>query len=254
MDDDVGANRAGREVPPDIEETWAELRCAYYRERVAEEGSADDYVGLVRAMLQLHGMGVNDALEEAFGVLCDAVDRHPRSVSAWEHVAYVSSVTRRSEEMANALAVLERLDPTSRVLAAAGELRADDSRQWAHDAHERQWNLLDEAGSGDADTRAAAVAELERWARSFPANSTYAVNYALGLLAADQPAESQRVALAAWAIEDGSFADAYNVSLVLRETGAQDEGRAILMTAMERASSDQERQLVAEAVAEDGPG
>ncbi len=252
MNDATTADAAGRRSPPDGEQAWSVLRADYYRERVSQQGNSDDYVGLARALLNLHGQGAYGALEEAYESLRVATARHPRSVGCWEHLIMVSAVTGRSTVMSDALATLERLDPSSRAVALAREQRADDARQWADHVQATQQRLLDRAGSGDRAAAEAAVAELERWTRAFPANSMYAVNHALGLWSARRPAEAQRAARAAWGIEDGTFADAYNIGLVLRHAGAVDEGAALLQVALQRAASEQERQLVARATLDQG--
>src|SRR3712207_4853939 len=96
------------------EETWAYLRADFLRERVQQQGSADDYVALVRALLRLHRMGSPRAVDLAASFLDQAAERHPRSVAVWEHIALVSSMTARDDRMAEALSVISQLDPSSR--------------------------------------------------------------------------------------------------------------------------------------------
>ena len=107
----------------------------------------------------------------------------------------------------------------------------------------RQRQLLEQASAEASDVSDAALRELRRWARSYPRNSTYTINYALGLLSQSHIDDAASMAQHAMTIEDGSFADAYNIGLVLWLTGRYDEGRAMLTRALARAGSAAERDL-----------
>jgi hypothetical protein len=74
----------------------------------------------------------------------------------------------------------------------------------------------------------------------------YAVNLALALMSAGRRERACDAARAGWAVEDGSFADAYNVALVLTHCGEPDAARTIGSIAVTRAGSDEERALVSE--------
>lgn len=233
----------------DKEHTWLRLRVAYWRERVVAQGEDEDYVGLARALMQVHSQGTMDTLEETHELLREAAARHPRSLAVFEHSALVASLTGRSAELNDALATIERLDPMSEVLSIVDRITPESSREWADHVAATQAQLLEQAGSRDEHTADIAVRELARWARSFPADSTYAVNHALGLVARGRNAEAQQAALVAIRIEDGSFADACNIGQVLCHTGAREQGLAMLHSALERAVSDEERHLVADILA-----
>jgi hypothetical protein len=197
-------------------------------------------------------MGTMNALEETYELLCAASARHKRSVAVLEHLALVASLTGRSEELDRVLKAIEDVDPTSSVLAIAESTTPESSRRWAEDVSATQAHLLRQAGGSDAAASAAAVGELERWTRSFPANSTYAVNHALGLLSSGRVAEAERAALAALRIEDGTFADAFNIGQVLCHTASRPQGVDLLRSALLRATSAEEQRLAAEALARTG--
>jgi len=234
------------ESPDNLAMEWARLRTDYLRERVAQSGSPEDHVALARALLQLHSTGVPGALDEAVEVLDLAAARHPRSVAVWEYVAFVSTVSGRLERQAKAYSVLEQLDPGSQMLALASSISEEDEDEWASQAWETQRVLLDQVLEGDEAQVEAALSELERWARFSPTNSMYAVNLALALMSAGRRERACDAARAGWAVEDGSFADAYNVALVLTHCGEPDAARTIGSIAVTRAGSDEERALVSE--------
>lgn len=231
------------------ERRWIELSTAYWRERVAVRGRDEDYVGLVRMLLQAHSQGVPDAVEDAYVLLREAAERHPRAVAVWEHLALVAPLSGRSAEMDEVLAVIERLDPTSRVLAVTDDLSPESVREWSESASVKQAELFTQAQSADSEVAHRAVAELERWARAYPENSTYVVNYVLALFIRGRLDEARVAALSALSIEDGSFADAFNLGQVLLGSGERDRGLTMLHAALDRAASDEERELVEDVLA-----
>lgn len=230
----------------DPEMTWAKVRREFLRERVEQRGSAEDHVALGRACLQLHGMGIRNAVDEAMETLDRAAVRHPRSVTVWEHVVYLATMLNRPDRQAQALSVLEHLDPGSPVLGLASDTSEEGRDDWASQARETQRLLMDLAQRGDEAQVEEALAELERWTRFAPSNSTYAINLALALMSAGRHERACGAAREAWAVEDGSFADAYNVALVLTHCGQPDAGRPIASIAWTRATSNEERELVPE--------
>lgn len=237
----------------DAETEWAELRRPYWSERVALWGRPEDYVGLVRVLLAENLRGVEGSLRETDRVLAEGSERHPRSVGIWEHVALFSSMTGRGDDFDNALATIERLDPTSQLLGRLRELTPESSRRYAEAVNEIQMRLQRQLGSPDQQVRESAVAELATWARSHPTNSTHVMNYAFGLHAIGRSAEAQEVALTAIQIEDGSFADAYNIGAILILGEHRAQGLAMLRQAVARATSAQERAEAERALAGAAP-
>ena len=230
---------------------WSAHREAYWRERVSLDGRDDDYVGLARVLLA-KSAEVDGCLEEAYRVLTDATGRHPRSVPIWEHLALVASLTGHQPESEAALSSLESLDPSSNVLSVADEITPSATREWAENAASEQARLLELAGSTDEAVARDALVMLRRWTRSYPTNSTYAVNYAFGLFAAGDKEQACKTALAALQIEDGSFADAANIGRLLLATGATEQARPVLAAAIARAESHGEKEVAARIVAEIG--
>src|SRR5262249_37195135 len=143
----------------DAETEWAELRRPYWSERVALWGRPEDYVGLVRVLLEEKLRGVEGSLQETERVLQEGRERHPRAVPIWEHVALYSSMTGRGDDFDDALATIERLDPTSRLLGPLRELTPESSRRYAEALNEKQMRLHQALGSPDKQVREAAVAE-----------------------------------------------------------------------------------------------
>jgi hypothetical protein len=223
------------------ESTWLHVRTAYWEECVDVDGAEGDYVGLSQALLQAYGAGETEALERSLALLGIATRRHPRAVVVWEHLAAVASMAGRTSEVDEALAVIERLDPSSVVLSIADDIGAGQV--------ESQPNPLTLVSSKDETVRIAALQELHRRAQRAPENSTEVVNYALGLMAAGRKDDARETALAAKQIEDGTFADAYNIGLVLTCSGAHDAGRSLLASAVERATSKEERTLALDLLA-----
>lgn len=236
----------------DRELTWMRLRTGHLREQVAVRGTEEDYIALVRAVLAAHAEGQPNALDEAYELLCEAEQRHKRSVAVLEHLAMITLQTGRDAELDRVIRTLESIDPTSRVLRILDETTEESGREWAENVDATQAQLLEAAGSPDEHEAEAAVRELARWARSFPANSTYAVNHAFGLIMRGQDDEAQQVARDALRIEDGSFADAFNIGQILCSTNAQREGLELLREAARRAGSDEEREIVTEALVQAG--
>jgi predicted Zn-dependent protease len=185
-------------------------------------------------------------------LLCEAEQRHKRSVAVLEHLAMITAQTGRDAELDRVLRTLEGVDPTSRVLRIFDETTQEHGREWAENVDATQARLLEAAGSSDEQEAEAAVRELSRWARSFPANSTYAVNHAFGLIMRGRFDEARQVARDARRIEDGSFTDAVNLGQILCSTDASQEGLELLREAERRARSDEEREIVAEALAQAG--
>jgi len=103
----------------------------------------------------------------------------------------------RHEAVSHAMATIERLDPTSLLLGRLRELTPESSRRYAEAVNETQTRLLQALGSPDPQVREAAVAELAKWARSHPTNSTHVMNYAFGLRAIGLDAQAQQLALTA---------------------------------------------------------
>jgi hypothetical protein len=237
----------------DAETEWAALRRPYWSERVALWGRPEDHVGLVHVLLEENLRGVEGSLESADRVLRNGLERHPRAVPIWELVVLVSSMTGRGDEFDQALATIERLDPTSRVLSALREVTPERTSEYVEALNETQQRLHQALGSFDSQVREAAVAELAQWARSYPTNSTHVINHAFGLRAVGREAEAQRLALAATQIEDGSFADAYNIGVILIRGEHRSEGLAMLRQAVTRAGSAEERADAEQAIAGAAP-
>jgi hypothetical protein len=236
----------------DRERIWLRLRTGHLREQVTARGAEEDYIALVRAVLAAHAAGDPNALDEAYELLCEAEQRHKRSVPVLEYLAMITAQTRRDAEFDRVVRALESVDPTSRVLRIFDETTQDSGREWAQNVDATQAQLLDAAGSDDEQQAEAAVRELARWARSFPANSTYAVNHGFGLIMRGRYDEARQVARDARRIEDGSFADAYNLGQILCSADAQREGLELLLEAARRAGSDEESEIAAEALAQAG--
>lgn len=234
----------------DQELAWVRLRIGHLREQVASRGTEQDYVALVGALLESHASGRLTALEEVYALLCEAEQRHKRSVAVLEYLVLVTAQTGRGAEMDRVVRTLESIDPTSRVLTVLDRTTADSARQWYDDVDETQLRLLEETSSPDDQVADAAVRELERWTRSFPANSGYAVHHALGLVNRGRTEEARQAARDALRIEDGSFTDAFNIGQILCCSDAPAEGLEMLRKASLRAASAQERDLVARALAE----
>lgn len=231
----------------DRELTWTRLRTGHLRELVAVRGAEEDYIALVRAVL-----AAGAPLDEAYELLREAEQRHQRSVAVLEHLAMITAQTGRDAELDRVIRTLEGVDPTSRVLRIFDEVTPESGREWAENADATQRRLLDAAGSEDEQEAEAAVRELAQWARSFPANSTYAVNHGFGLVMRGRYDEARQVARDTRSIEDGSFADAFNLGQILCMTDAREEGLELLREAARRAGSDDEREIVAEALAQAG--
>lgn len=229
------------------EQRWLDLSTAYWRERVRLRGADEDYIGCVRALLRVHSEGSADTVEEAYALLREASEIHPRSVAVWEHLVLVAPLAGRSAEMDEVLAVIERLDPASRALAAS-DVSPEAVREWNRSVSARQHELFTQAQSENAAVADHAVAQLARWGRAFPENSTYVINHVLGLFFRKRLDEARLAALKALRIEDGSFADAFNLGQVLLKSGEPDRGRSMLRVALERARSDEERELAKRAL------
>jgi predicted Zn-dependent protease len=229
------------------ETEWYELRAAYWRERVAVLGGPDDYVGLVRVLLRDHHRGAVGAMDEASDVLLQGRQRHPRAVIIWEYVVLISARLNRTDELNDALATVERLDPNSRVLAILDRTSPEETQRYQENVNETHRRLLDQLTSGEIKVREAAVEELAQWARAYPANSTYVINYGLGLMILGRHDEARDVALGARTIEDGSFADAYNIGIILQRS-ENAAGTAMLRAAVDRAGSEDERELAEQAL------
>lgn len=236
----------------DRERTWLRLRTGHLREQVAARGAEEDYIALVRAVLAAHAAGEPNALDDAYALLCEAEQRHKRSVTVLEHLAMITAQTRRDAEFDRVIRTLESVDPASRVLRIFDETTQETGREWAQNVDDTQRQLLGAAGSADEQEAEAAVRELARWARSFPANSTYAVNHGFGLIMRGRHDEARQVARDARRIEDGSFADAYNLGQILCSADARQEGLELLREAVRRAGSDEEREIAAQALAQAG--
>lgn len=233
----------------DRELAWTRLRLGHLRELVAVRGTEEDYIALVQTVLTA---GAPNAVDEAYELLREAERRHKRSVGVLEHLAMITAQTRRDDELDRVVRALESIDPTSRVLRILDQTTPEAGREWAQNATESQAQLLEAAGSSDDEEAEAAVRELARWVQFFPASSTYAVNYGFGLIMRGRGDEARQVARDALRIEDGSFEDAYNIGQILCGTNARPEGVELLREAARRAGSDEQRQIVAEALAQKG--
>jgi hypothetical protein len=64
---------------------WSERRTEYLRERVRRGGGEDDYVALVRALMEGYGMERVASLDEAYLLVTEAVKRFPRSTAVLEY-------------------------------------------------------------------------------------------------------------------------------------------------------------------------
>jgi tetratricopeptide (TPR) repeat protein len=223
---------------------WFRLRLDFLRERAALDAAEADYVALVRQLLAGYSAsGDAGYLTEAAANLEKARGSYPNSVPVWEHSVLYDGHYGTGEDFSRSLDVLARLAPHSPVIRAVEQVTDDDATEWAEQAVATSGQLLRDAGSPDHDVSAAAIAGLREWARSYPRNSTYAINLSLGLLSAGRAEEANRTAASAAQFEDGSFADAYNIGVVLASTGDLAEARRFLSEALRRALSGDERAL-----------
>jgi hypothetical protein len=161
---------------------WSELRIAYLRERVARGGGAGDYVALVRALGTAYSAGRAASMDEPYAIITEAAQRFPRSASVLEHKLQIEMLSARNEAADSTIAALERVEPSSALLAIMREITPASQEQWVNDVNATQWTLLQESRSSDPAAADRAVHELGRWMRAYPANSTYAVNFGLALL------------------------------------------------------------------------
>lgn len=226
----------------DGDDAESALRLAYWRERFARDGRDVDAVGLARLLMVAPGDGPH--LAEALTVLDTARRATPTSQPVLEHLALLYARLGRSAELDEVLAVLVRIYPDSAAVRVAA---TTDTANWEQVTAEVQATFFDDITSDDPAVVAAAVESMQRWARSYPTNSTYTVNLAFGLLALGDKEGVLAQVRAAIAIEDGSFADAYNIGVLLRSCGDRTGGTTWLGTALDRATSPEERALAAEA-------
>ena len=234
------------------DDQWRDLRRAYWTERAGLDGAGDgDAVGLVRVLIEAHAQtGEPVLLEEVGSVLLAAQSRFPNSVGVWEFSALLAARTNDADGLDRALAVLGRIDPGSRVVRMALGITEERSALWTDNATQTQLKLFQDLRSPDPAVVTKAVTELERWARAFPANSTYVVNYGLGLLASGRLTEAREVAAWALSVDDGSFEDAFNIAHIFGGTGDVASRRELLHEALRRAGSDKHQELALRALAQ----
>jgi hypothetical protein len=226
-------------VDDDAEREWAELRRPYWSERVELWGRPEDYVGLVQTLVQEDRRGVPGALEAAQQALHRGCERHPSAVLIWELVVAYGLLTGRDQEVEEALVTIQRLDPANRVLH---DIRQEQgSREYVNQVNHIRWQLYEQMESSDLTAREAAVAEFATWARNFPTNSTFVLDYALGLQAIGRKADAHRVALSAMDIEDGSFVDAFHIGTILLDSEHQAQAQDMLRRAVARAADEEQR-------------
>lgn len=219
---------------------WKELQLDILRERVRLDDNEAATIALVRS-LQASQASDTSTLTDAWTILKRARTTHPRSVPLIELEALTAARLGLNQDLDAALKRLSRLDPDSKVLELSSSRTDDgDAIRWV----ESSWEAIRNSGSHDPEVSTSALAELEGRAAFFPYSSTHKINFALGLISAGRTALAAQVAEAAALLDDGSFADAYNLGVIFESADRPELARKHYGDALARAVTDDELDLV----------
>lgn len=230
-----------------------ELQLAAIRARAARGvASASDYLAAARKHIQVHRVnGDAGSLRDAEQAVSDGLATFQDAPELLE-LRVLVGFKLGNDAIANEAALrLEKVAPDSPVLASMQQLgRLDNAGQWFDDMNARAQQLLMEIQDGDAARVDAALADLARIAGGAPANWSYRLNYAFGLMIAGRSdgALAQAAVLAEQDIPEHSFH--FNLGQIFWGSGAVKQGRHHLGLALKYATTEEERQDVFDRLAE----
>ena len=227
-----------------------ELQRTALRARIASgEGTPEDVVRLADLALEHRADDLSGAaLAEAARAIEDALKRSPDHVALLEQLVLIYVLTsdaRRDERLRE----LERVAPDSPLLEA---FSGDEGAR--RDAQAALALLLEQVATGDAVTRAAALADFGARVAQFPGDPERRSAYAMALAIAQQHDEAVEQASAAADLAGESHVIHYNVGQVFLRTGRRKRARRHLELAREYASDAVERADADELLAELGDG
>lgn len=218
---------------------WKDLQLDMLRERVRLDGNEADTIALVRELQAAQAFDAS-ALTEAWAVLTRARTTNPGSVPLIELEVLTAARLGLDRDIDTALKRLSRLNPDSEILRIASRRPDGDANRWV----ESSWEAIRNSGSPDPEISAAALAELEGRAAFFPNVSTHKIYLAFGLISAGNMKSAAQVAEAAALLDDGSFADAYNLAAIFESSNRPEAARQHYGDALARAVTAEELDLL----------